>query len=358
MPCRTSTSPFWILLPALLAGSIAEGGLPDIKYSAILEASPEAVWEKLTKPKGVAQWLVGKAPQWSPEPGGKWRVVLAGEAEVAGEFATVAAPASLQLKWPSPPSTLKLNIKPLDERFTRVSLVHGDWRDTSSRSKRHQEYMRNWWLAALMRLHRLFPPAHAAKKEHRGAVEGVFVARNLVVNGDFELLTEGSQKGVAYGWETASRRSSTGSYAVDRITTHASERAQRIANPPDWTRFAVQQFTPYAQQLIEPGKRYRLSGWVRAQRIRNPAGWYKLGLWFTDIRGRPIGEPLKNKRIWGTRDVLVNHDWRHYVIEGEAPKGAARAAVILTAHWDESGVVWYDDILLWEVEEPSGKTGG
>jgi uncharacterized protein YndB with AHSA1/START domain len=321
----------------------------EIRYNAVIEAPVEKVWQIVSVRENVSRWLFGRVEAWSPRARGAFRVRAMGKT-VAGEFAQVEAPKLLRLAWPSPRTTLGVEVARIDDRLTLVTLVQSGW--TSDDESRHaREDCADGWLAAMMKLHRLFDPPKSDTHERRPKVPGVFVDRNLIVNGDFEFAGPGRFEGVAWGWETNSGKPSPKVHALDDKVAHGQGRSQRISHPPDWTNYAIQQFTPHLVTVIQPGRRYRLTAWVKAEGIANPAGWYRLGLWCTDVGGKPIGEPVKNEKpVDEAGRVQLNHDWRQYKIESVAPPGAARAVVIFSGHWDEGGTVWYDDVRLWEVE--------
>jgi len=390
------------LVSLILSTQALANALSEIRYHAIVEAPPARVWTAIAGPRNVSKWLCRRAEQWVPAPGRPYRITLTGGAQVEGRIVKADRLRLLQLSWPTPASTLTLEVKPLDDHLTMVTLVHDGWPNAGDATWEQREALpdrarsrasteprasaraaprpessaraaprprarqpfahadfEHRWRAALMKLHRLFPPPLVDTKMHRPrSAKGLFIERNLIVNGDFEFAEPGKYKGVAFGWETNSAKSSPHAHVLDGEVHHTRGRRTRgrsqcIKHPPDWTNFAVQQFTSHLEPMIQPGKRYRLTAWVKADGIRNPAGWYKIGLWCTDAAGRPIGEPLKNARLTDAKgNVILDHDWTRITIEGTAPPGAARAVVILTGHWDDAGTVWYDDINLWPTEKP------
>jgi len=338
------------LMVCLAAQLLAAAEPPaEIRYNAVIEAPIERVWQMISVRENVGRWLFGNVEAWSLRTGGEYRVKVFGK-PLAGKFIRVEAPRALSLAWPSPKTTLVVEVSRIDDRFTLVALSHRGWTD-DEQSRRIREDCANGWLGAMMKLHGLFGPTRSDTRELRPKVPGVFVDRNLIVNGDFECAERGRFEGIGWGWEPNSGKASPNVHALDGKIAHGRGRSQCISHPPDWTNYAVQQFSPRVVTVIQPGRWYRLTAWVKAEGIANPAGWYRLGLWFTDIGGKPIGEPVKNEKpVDANGKVQLNHDWRLYKIEGVAPPGAARAVVILSGHWDEGGTVWYDDVRLWEGE--------
>lgn len=359
------------LMVCLVAGLLVAAEPPaEIRYNAVIEAPVERVCKTVSARDNVGRWLFDAVETWSLRTGGEYRVRAFGKS-IAGEFLRVEAPKVWSLAWLSPKTTLAVEVSRIDDRFTLVSLSHRGWTDDAE-SRRIREDCADGWLGAMMKLHGLFGPPRSDTRAPRPKVPGVFVDRNLIVNGDFEYVERGRfegpvgptpssahpecpdrgrYEGIGWGWEPNSGKASPRVHALDDKVAHGQGRSQRISHPPDWTNYAVQQFSPHVVTVIQPGRRYRLTAWVKAEGIANPAGWYRLGLWFTDIGGKPIGEPVKNEKpVDANGKVQLNHDWRLYKIEGVAPPGAARAVVILSGHWDEGGTVWYDDVRLWEEE--------
>lgn len=333
-----------------MAGSLRAAEPPaEIRYNAVIEAPAERVWQTVSTRENVSRWLFGNVETWSPQTGGAFRVRAMGKT-MTGQFESVEARKMLRLSWPTPKTTLSIEVGRIDDRLSLVTLVHQGWPD-SEESRHARADCANGWMAAMMKLHRLFDPPKTDVRGPRPKLPGVFVDRNLVINGGFECALRGRFEGVGWGWETNSGKPSPKVHALDDRAAHGQGRSQRISHPPDWTNYAVQQFTPHVVTVIQPGRRYRLTAWVKAEGIANPAGWYRLGLWCTDVGGKPIGEPVKNEKpLDESGEVQLNHDWRLYRIEATAPPGAARAVVILSGHWDDSGTVWYDDVRLWEAE--------
>ncbi len=321
----------------------------EIRYNAVIETPVEKVWQVVIARENVGRWLFGGLDAWSPQAGGEYRVKAFGQT-IAGTFLQVEARKTLRLSWPSTKTTLTIEVSRIDDRLTLVTLSHSGWPD-DEKSRRLREDFADGWLAAMMKLHRLFDPPKADTHGRRPKVPGVFVDRNLIVNGDFETAERGRFEGIGWGWEPNIAKPSPKIHALDDKVAHGQGRSQRISRPPDWTNYAIQQFTPHVATVIQPGRRYRLTAWVRAEGLANPAGWYRLGLWCTDVGGKPIGGPVKNEKpVDESGKMQLNHDWRLYKIEATAPPGAARAVVILSGHWDEGGTVWYDDVKLWDVE--------
>lgn len=341
-----------IVAVLLWASSIRAAGLPEIRLNAVIEAPAARVWPLVATGQGVSKWLFRQANSWAPQVGQSYRVLAPGDQALAGEFKRVEANRRIEVSWPTPPTSLTLEIRVLDPRHTLITLVHSGWPDETADIKHQYEDMTARWCVALMKLHRQFPPPDPTAPVVRPAdAKGLFIDRSLILNGDFEEKAPGRYEGVGYGWETNTAKPSPKVHGLDEKVVHSGKRSQRIAHPQDWTNFAVQQFTPHVEPMISPGKRYRLTGWVKAEGIASPAGWYKLGLWFIDMGGKPIGDSIKNqKRVGPDGKTIVNHDWRQYTIEAVAPKGAARAVVIFSGHWDQSGTVWYDDVKLWEAQ--------
>ncbi len=374
-----------LVTPAYASGE----PLPSIQLHAIVEAPMQRVWEIVSTDDDVRTWLFPRVERWSPREGGDFRVAAAGMPAVDGRFTAFKVKEGFALDWPGPGTSLAIELRSLDEHLTMVTLVHAGWPEDSPDARHARADAEGRWIVALMKLHRRFPPPLVDTVMHRPRVEGLFVERSLIVNGDFGCTLPSRFDGIAYGWEPNAGKASPEVHAIDDTLGQLRPPCQRIAHPPDWTHFAVQQFTPQIEPLITPGKRYRLTGWVRAEGITNPSGWYKLGLWFTDRDGQPIGEAYKNDKGWPTssggggaigaadhgptskdaghpanRDPAsedagrpgsprLNYDWHRFTIEADAPPGASRAVVILSGHWDAGGTVWYDDVSLWEPERPT-----
>lgn len=354
-PCMFTTVRLRMGIATLMAfavpGHVSAQAAPlaDIRYHAIVEAPVDRVWAACSKGSELSKWFVHRALEWRPETGRPYSVVWQDDQTVRGTFIRVEPGQRIKLAWSDSSTTLTLEVVEIDGCLSMLTLVHAGFDDAKQGHDIQRDICSHRWRAAMMKFHRLFLPPVVDTRMHRPRVEGVFIDRSLIVNGGFEHDLEGRYDGVAWAWETNTARSSSGIHLVDDKNTHGGRRAQCIRRPPDWSSFAVQQFTSQLEPMIRPGERYRLEGWVKAEGIRNPAGWYKLGLWFTDKGGTPIGDSIKNDRLTdGHGDLLLNHDWRRVTIEAVAPPNAARAVVILSGHWDEAGTVWYDDITLWK----------
>jgi len=330
----------------------------SIVLHAIIEAGPERIWPVISTQEGVTKWLFQRAPRWELRPAGRFGVTIPHKHNVAGQVFKVEQEKSFTLAWTRPATTLTIELRPLDDHLTMVTLNHAGWPVQVPKAIEQMKELRQRWIVAMMKLHWQFPPPVVDTRRHRpGDAKGLFIERSLIVNGDFSYGAEpGQYEGVAFGWETNTAKSSPNAHKIDAKQGHIRKPCQAVANPPDWSNFAVQQFTSPILPMIEPGKRYRLTGWVKAEGIKNPAGWYKLGLWCTDAGGKPIGDFLKNEKLTDNEgEPILNHDWQKFTIEAVAPLNAARAVVILSGHWDDAGTVWYDDIQLWEVETPTTK---
>lgn len=342
---------FPLLIPLALSVPLVAEPLADIRYHAIVEAPVKDVWSIVSERAKLEKWLFLEVRSTDPDEAGTYSVIPFGRDVVRVRILEEEAPAGRVLSWPAPATKLALEVRSIDEYLTMLSLSHTNWPQTDDDEiiKRHAE-LEQRWLVAMMKLHRLFPPAVVDTKMFRPSdVGGLFVKANLVINGDFEYAEKGRFEGVSFGWETNTAKSSPEVHRIDDQVSNDRGRSQCIQRPPDWSNYVIQQWTPEIEPLIKPGHRYRLSGWVRAEGIENPAGWYRLGLWFMDAENQPIGDFLKNEKVTDAEGgALLNHDWRQYVIEATAPKGARRAVVILSGHWDEHGTVWYDDVRLWD----------
>jgi hypothetical protein len=145
-----------------------------------------------------------------------------------------------------------------------VLLTHGDWPEASPENTRLHREMRHRWRAALIRLQQAFAAPLVDLRAHTLHLEAEYVPRNLLVNGDFESEEKGRYEGVAYGWEPNAGKAMPDVHGFDEEITchHKSKRSQRIAKPKDWMHYAIQRWTSEVEPLIEPGKRYRLSGWL------------------------------------------------------------------------------------------------
>ncbi len=326
--------------------------LPDIRLHTILEAPVEAVKREVADAQRLEGWFAKRVQAWAPEAEKSFGLILFDGEEVSGTFGGLPRREAdvLAMQWSEEGATmLRIQVRGLDGHLTMLSIVQTDWGAATAERKKRHAHTKARWRHALLRLQMRYPePLVETWRRRPRDVEGEYVERNLLVNGHFEIETPGRFEGVGWGWEINRGDAAPKVHAVDEKVFHTGRFAQRIAHPPDWSNYAIQQFTPEAPGLIVPGKRYVLSGYVKSEGIRNPAGWYTLGLWAARIHGTPIGEPLKNDRILNDEGKpLLNHDWRRIEITGTAPPGASRGIVILSGHWDEAGTVWYDDLRLW-----------
>ena len=323
-----------------------------ILLHAIVEAPVDDVWSIVSTEKGLLGWLVTRCEKWECKPGADYAAGLPGGPDISGKVFAVEPKSKIALTWEKPATTLTISITELDKKLTMITLEHAGWPSQVPEAIKDMHVMQERWITAMIRLHRCFPPPVVDLRMHRPKEGGLFVDRSLIINGDFEHIALGKYPGIAYGWEPNFGRALAGVQVVKATAGRKDSRAQMIANPQDWNNLAVQQFTSQFYPMIEEGKRYRLSAWVKAEGIENPNGWYKLGLWATDMGGKPIGESIKNEKLLDDNgEPKNNHDWYHFTIEATAPPGAARAVVILSGHWDRTGEVIYDDVQLWEIEK-------
>jgi uncharacterized protein YndB with AHSA1/START domain len=330
---------------------------PLHRLHARIETPEDDLWQALADPAKVSRWLFADVDDWTLTPAARFSATMHSGRRIKGTIVDVQAHERVSIDFSDNENTLTLELTEDDVFINRLTLTDSFLQTKDDQhSARQRERMIDWQVA-LMKLHDLFPPPVVETQIYRPQVEGLFITRSLIVNGSFEQQAPGKYKGVAYGWETTTASSSPDVHKLDSKIARYRGQSQCISNPPDWTHFAIQQWTPPRTSLIVPGRKYHLEGWVRAEGIRNPAGWYRLGLWFMNENNQPIGDFLKNVKVVDESGTpLLNHDWRRYTIDATAPAGAARAVVILSGHWGDGGQVWYDDVSLWPAETPPSTT--
>jgi len=74
------------------------GGLRVIEQVTRIAASPETVWRFWTEPERLSQWW-GASAEIEPEPGGRFRVVMADGPVMIGEFVEVEPPHRLSFSF-------------------------------------------------------------------------------------------------------------------------------------------------------------------------------------------------------------------------------------------------------------------
>jgi uncharacterized protein YndB with AHSA1/START domain len=105
--------------------------MAELIREIVIEARPETIWPFLTEPDKHVQWN-GTAADIDPRPGGIYRVLMAGQAQAAGEYVEIVAQEKVVFTFgweqdgnPILPgsTTVEITLHPEGDK-TRVRLVH------------------------------------------------------------------------------------------------------------------------------------------------------------------------------------------------------------------------------------------
>ena len=73
---------------------------PDVVYITYIRATPQQVWDALTKSEFTSKFFFGRTVESDWKRGSKWRLVMPdGKTDVAGEVLIGDAPCKLQVTW-------------------------------------------------------------------------------------------------------------------------------------------------------------------------------------------------------------------------------------------------------------------
>lgn len=73
---------------------------PDVVYITYIRATPQQVWDALTKSEFTSKFFFGRTVESDWKRGSKWRLVMPdGKTDVAGEVLIGDAPRKLQVTW-------------------------------------------------------------------------------------------------------------------------------------------------------------------------------------------------------------------------------------------------------------------
>ena len=167
------------------------------------------------------------------------------------------------------------------------------------------------------------PEIEAARRRVAEAMD-----RSLLTNGDFEELTDGSPA----GWQPLSPHCT-----LVEESPRRGARCAQVAVPAD----AVPTSAVFQQELpVEPGRRYRISGWVRTRDVSG-RGMAYIAVYQHDEAGAMVE----------FRDFAVvrgTSDWQQFTYEF-VPRPSVRRVRILLGIYDATGTAWFDDIRLGDV---------
>lgn len=105
--------------------------MAELVREIIIEATPETIWPFLTEPEMLVQWH-GTVAEIDPQPGGIYRVLVAGQFQSAGEYVEVVPLEKLVFTfgWEHDggvilpgSTTIEITLHPEGDK-TRVRLVH------------------------------------------------------------------------------------------------------------------------------------------------------------------------------------------------------------------------------------------
>lgn len=186
---------------------------------------------------------------------------------------------------------------------------------------------------------------------------------NLIINPDFEAGPAQVQPG--YGapgsladgsWEFFLIQAPSAG-ALDTQVKHAGRRSYRVSNGPSGRGFVHSK--PVA---VQPGTRYRLSGWVKSAGAPENGAFLRV-FWFTR---EGAGVPSTERELDDTPAAPGTTDWVPLSTEVTSPKDAAFAYVRLETNDGACGVekppfplslktekpfqVWFDEITLQPVD--------
>jgi uncharacterized protein YndB with AHSA1/START domain len=124
-----------------------------IEVSVHIAAQPETVFPYFTDPARYVQWM-GNQAMLEPVPGGRYRVLMRGGIEAAGEFVEVDPPRRIVFTWgwthdrAVPPGTTRVVVTlEAEDGGTRVVLRHHDLPNDEQR-----DHHRKGWELYLARL--------------------------------------------------------------------------------------------------------------------------------------------------------------------------------------------------------------
>ena len=138
---------------------------------------------------------------------------------------------------------------------------------------------------------------------------------------------------------------------IDDTVTRSGIRSARASGNIDTTYWWTLESDPVP---VRPGRRYKLSGWMRTDNVRQEGAQYNnsnLYIRFVDASGERL--TMGRLRVRATERLTGTNDWTKLERVVTAPEGAAKAVVgcVLTV----SGTVWFDDIDLFEQLEADWK---
>ena len=105
--------------------STLSDGLHELRFERDLPYAPEAVWNAVTSPDRIGDWL--SEAEVDLRPAGRFR--LRGQCTVDGEVLEVSAPSSFKWTWPHadhPGSEVRITILKLGDDASRVTLVQSN----------------------------------------------------------------------------------------------------------------------------------------------------------------------------------------------------------------------------------------
>ncbi len=105
--------------------------MAELVREIMIDATPETIWPFLTEPDKHVEWE-GTVAELDPQPGGTYRVLVAGQHQSAGEYVEVVPREKVVFTFgweqeghPIPPgsTTVEISLHPEGDK-TRVRMVH------------------------------------------------------------------------------------------------------------------------------------------------------------------------------------------------------------------------------------------
>lgn len=155
--------------------------------------------------------------------------------------------------------------------------------------------------------------------------------RTGLVNGGFELGERFPE-----GWERAEEDAQHRLAWVEGVARTGRRSVQTLVAagaPPTWVKFHQTRIP------VEPGRRYRLQGWVKAEGVKGTVGW------FLHVFGEKGEWPINRLLNAGEG----TYDWRPVEFTFTVPENG-RWATIGTVLYG-AGTAWFDDVALEPLEE-------